>query len=138
MSVQPYLFFEGRAEEAANFYKAAIGAEVTMLMRFREAPDAPPPGVLPPGNGDKVMHMALLVGGTTVFLSDGGCSGKANFGGFSLSLTMPDAAAADRAFAALGEGGTVQMPIGKTFFSPCFGMVQDRFGLSWMIIVPMG
>lgn len=135
MSIQPYLFFEGRAEEAANFYKAAVGAEVTMLMRYREAPDAPPPEVLAPGNGDKVMHMAINVGGSVYFMSDGGCSGKPIFAGFALSLSVPDAAAADRAFAALSDGGKVTMPIGETFFSPRFGMVEDRFGLGWMIIV---
>jgi PhnB protein len=135
MEVQPYLFFEGRCEEALEFYCGALGAEVTALMRFRECPDPMPPGMLPPGSEDKVMHAALRIGGATVMASDGRCSGQARFGGVSLSLSVPDEATADRFFAALAEGGQVQMPLGKTFFSPRFGMVADRFGVPWMVIV---
>jgi PhnB protein len=135
MEVQPYLFFEGRCEEALEFYRGALGAEVTALMRFRECPDPMPPGMLPPGSEDKVMHAALRIGGATVMASDGRCSGQARFGGVSLSLSEPDEATADRFFAALAEGGQVQMPLGKTFFSPRFGMVADRFGVPWMVIV---
>ena len=135
MEVQPYLFFEGRCEEALDFYRGALGAEVTALMRFRECPDPMPPGMLPPGAEDKVMHAAFRVGGATVMASDGRCSGQARFGGVSLSVSVPDEATADRFFAALAEGGQVQMPLGKTFFSPRFGMVADRFGVSWMVIV---
>jgi PhnB protein len=135
MEVQPYLFFEGRCEEALEFYRGALGAEVTALMRFRECPDPMPPGMLPPGSEDKVMHAALRIGGATVMASDGRCSGQARFGGVSLSLSVPDEATADRFFAALAEGGQVQMPLGKTFFSPRFGMVADRFGVPWMVIV---
>ena len=134
MKVQPYLFFEGRTEEALEFYKKALGAEVTALMRFRECPDPPPPGTMAPGSEDKVMHAAFQIGDTTVMASDGRCSGQARFGGVSLSLSVPDEATADRLFAALAEGGQVQMPIGKTFFSPRFGMVADRFGVSWMVV----
>jgi PhnB protein len=136
MEVQPYLFFEGRCEEALDFYRGALGAEVTALMRFRECPDPMPPGMLPPGAEDKVMHAAFRVGGATVMASDGRCSGQARFGGVSLSVSVPDEATAGRFFAALAEGGQVQMPLGKTFFSPRFGMVADRFGVSWMVIVP--
>jgi PhnB protein len=136
MQVQPYLFFEGRCEEALGFYREALGAEVTVLMRFRESPDPPPPGMVPPGSEDKVMHAEFRVGGATLMASDGRCSGQARFGGVSLSLSVPDEATADRLFAALAEGGQVQMPIGKTFFSPRFGMVADRFGVSWMVVVP--
>src|SRR5207253_2199864 len=140
MLVQPYLFFEGRCEEAAEFYKRALGAEVTMLMRFKEAPppeSAPPEGACAPAAGteEKIMHMAMRIGETTVMLSDGRCEGKPNFQGFSLSVTVPDVAAADRVFNALADGGQVQMPLGKTFYSPRFGMVADRFGVSWMVIV---
>src|SRR5215217_2988028 len=135
MQVQPYLFFEGRCEEALGFYREALGAEVTALMRFRECPDPPPPGTMAPGSEDKVMHAAFQIGDTTVMASDGRCSGQARFGGVSLSLSVPDEATADRLFAALAEGGQVQMPIGKTFFSPRFGMVADRFGVPWMVIV---
>ena len=136
MQVQPYLFFEGRCEEALEFYREALGAEVTALMRFKENPDPPPPpGMVPPGAEDKVMHAAFRVGGATVMASDGRCSGQARFGGVSLSVSVPDEATADRFFGALAEGGQVQMPLGKTFFSPRFGMVADRFGVSWMVIV---
>ena len=135
MQIQPYLFFEGRAEEAAEFYKAKLGAEVTMLMRNKDAPEKPPPGMLPPGSENKVMHMALRIGDTTVLASDGGCKGKPNFQGISLSLTVKDSAEAAKVFAALSDGGQVQMPLGKTFFSPSFGMVADKFGVGWMVYV---
>jgi PhnB protein len=134
MLVRPYLFFEGRCEEAIAFYQRTLGAEVTMLMRFKDSPDPPPPGMVPPGSEDKVMHASLRIGETTVMASDGRCAGQPRFGGISLSLSVPDAAEADRLFAALGEGGQVQMPIGKTFFSPRFGIVADRFGVSWMVL----
>jgi PhnB protein len=104
-------------------------------MRNREAPEPPPPGMLPPGSENKVMHASFKVGDTDVMLSDGRCSGKANFTGFSLSVTAPDEAAARGMFSALAEGGSVTMPIGKTFWSPCFGMLTDRFGVGWMVTV---
>jgi PhnB protein len=134
MQVQPYLFFDGRAEEAAEFYRRTLGAEVTMLMRFKESPD---PAACPPGspNADKVMHMSLRIGESTVLASDGHCKGQPSFQGFALSLTAANEAEAGRLFAALGEGGQVQMPLTKTFFSPSFGMLADRFGVSWMIYV---
>jgi PhnB protein len=135
MNVQPYLFFEGRADEALAFYTKALGTTVDMVMRNSEAPEPPPPGMLPPGSENKVMHASFKVGDTDVMLSDGRCSGKPNFAGFSLSITAPDEAAARRMFSALGEGGTVTMPIGKTFWSPCFGMLTDRFGVGWMLNV---
>ncbi|GAA0593335.1 VOC family protein [Craurococcus roseus] len=134
MQVQPYLFFEGRAEEALGFYREALGAEVTALMRFKDSPDPLPPGMVPPGAEGKVMHAEFRVGDATLMASDGRCSGQARFGGVSLSLSVPDEATADRLFAALAEGGQVQMPLGKTFFSPRFGVVADRFGVSWMVV----
>jgi PhnB protein len=130
--VQPYLFFDGRCEEAVEFYRKALGAQVETLTRFKDSPD---PGMCPPGAGDKVMHASIRIGETTVMASDGQCSGRQSFEGFALSLTLPDAAEAERLFAALGDGGRVQMPLTKTFFSPRFGMVADRFGVSWMIHV---
>ena len=136
MEIQPYLFFNGRCEEAVEFYRKALGAEVEMLMRYKECPDSPPPGTLPPGSENKVMHASLRIGGAVVMASDGNCTGQTEFKGFSLSITAPDAATADRFFAALAEGGQMQMPLGKTFFSPRFGMVADRFGVGWMVIVP--
>jgi PhnB protein len=135
MQVQAYLFFEGRCEEAIEFYKSALGAKVEMLMRIKESPEPPQPGMLPPGSDDKVMHAAFGIGDTTLMASDGRCQGKPNFQGFSLSLNAKDAAEAERLFAALGKGGQVHMPLTKTFFSPRFGMVADRFGVGWMIIV---
>ena len=132
MQVQPYLFFEGRCDEALAFYRGALGAEVTMLMRFKESPD---PAMVPPGAGDKVMHASFRIGEMTVLASDGRCQGPASFQGFALSLTVPTEAEAERLFGVLGDGGQVQMPMTKTFFSPRFGMLADRFGVSWMILV---
>ena len=106
-----------------------------MLMRFKDNPEPPEPGMVPPGSGEKVMHTSFRIGDSTVMASDGRCQGQPSFQGFSLSLTAADEAEADRLFAALGEGGQVQMPLGKTFFSPRFGMVADRFGVSWMVVV---
>ena len=132
MQVQPYLMFEGRCEEAVEFYRKALGAEVTRLMRFKESPD---PGMCAPGTLDKVMHMSFRIGDTTVQASDGQCSGRPSFQGFSLSLTVPDDVEAERLFASLAEGGQVKVPLTKTFFSSRFGMVADRFGVSWMVHV---
>jgi PhnB protein len=135
MQVQPYLFFDGRCEEAIEFYKKALGAEVMMLLRFKESPEPPEPSMVPAGSEDKVMHACLRIGDTAVMASDGRCLGRPSFQGFSLSVTARDQAEADRLFAALGDGGKVQMPLAKTFFSPRFGMVADRFGVSWMVVV---
>jgi len=135
MLVQSYLFFDGRTEEAIEFYKKALGAKVEMVMRYKEAPEAPPPGMVPPGSENKVMHSSFRIGETVVMASDGNCTGKPAFKGFSLSITVANEGEADRVFAALSDGGQVQMPLGKTFFSPKFGMVADRFGVSWMVIV---
>ena len=135
MQVQPYLFFDGRCEEAIEFYRRALGAEVTMLMRFKDGPQCDEPAMVPPGAADKVMHASLRLGETTVLASDGRCEGRPSFQGFSLSLTVRDDAEAERLFDALAAGGQVQMPLAKTFFSSRFGMVADRFGVSWMIYV---
>ena len=132
MLVEPYLFFDGKCEEALEFYQRAIGAEVTALLRWKDSPD---PQMAMPGAADKVMHARLRIGDTMVMASDGRCQGTPEFQGFALSLTAADTAEADRLFAALGEGGQVQMPLSETFFSPRFGMVGDRFGVSWMIYV---
>ncbi|AKU13079.1 3-demethylubiquinone-9,3-methyltransferase [Azoarcus sp. CIB] len=134
MQVQPYLFFDGRCEEAIAFYRTVLGAEVTMLMRFRESPDPPPPGTLPPGSDDKVMHANLSFGDTQVMVSDGQCSGQPGFQGFALTVSLPDVAEVERVFEALADGGRVQMPLEKTFWSPRFGMLADRFGVSWMVM----
>lgn len=133
MHVQAYLFFEGRCEEAIEFYRQALGAEVTMLMHFKDSPE-PIACPLPPGGEDKVMHACFRIGETSVMASDGRCEGQPGFQGFSLSISVPNEAEADRLFGALADGGQVQMPLTKTFFSPRFGMVADRFGVSWMIL----
>ena len=134
MQVQPYLNFDGRCEEALEFYRTALGAEVAILMRFKDNPE-PQPGMTSPGSENKVMHATLQVGGNTLMASDGRCTGKPNFEGFSLSLRVQTEAQADRLFAALADGGRTELPLTKTFFSPRFGMVTDRFGVCWMVIV---
>ena len=136
MNVQAYLFFNGRCEEALEFYRKALGAEVLELLRFSESPEPPPPGVVPPGFENKIMHCCWRVGDTQIMASDGcSASSEPSFQGFSLSLNPSSAAEADRLSTALAEGRQVQMPLGQTFWSPCFGMVVDRFGLSWMVNV---
>jgi PhnB protein len=136
MTIQPYLTFGGRCQEAVDFYREALGAEVQMLMRFKDAPDQPPPGMVPENWGDKIMHVSLKIGDAVLMASDGCASSEKNFQGFSLSLTAANEAEADRKFAALSNRGQVTMPLGKTFFSPRFGMLVDRFGVNWMVIVP--
>ena len=138
MQVQPYLFFDGRCEEAVEFYRKALGAEVAMLTRFKDSPEPRQPGMVPPGSENKVMHARFRIGNATVMASDGRCQGRPSFQGFSLSITVPDEAKAEKLFASLAEGGQVQMPLTKTFWSPRFGMVTDRFGVSWMISVEPG
>jgi len=136
MQIQPYLCFEGRAEEAIEFYKRALGAKVEMLMRHKDNPGPPSAGMCAPGADDKIMHAALRVGEATLMATDGGVSGQPNFQGFSLSLEARNEAHAHEMFSALSDGGEVRMPLGRTFFSPAFGMVADRFGVSWMVVVP--
>ena len=133
MQIQPYLFFDGRCDEAIEFYQSALGAEVTQLLRFKDCPE--PQASPTPANADKVMHASLRIGDATVLMSDGRCLGQPSFQGFGLALSPPDAVAAERLFGALSAGGQVQMPLAKTFFASSFGMVADRFGVSWMIVV---
>jgi PhnB protein len=136
MKVQPYLSFEGRTEEAIEFYKKALGAQVDMLMRHKDSPDEPPPGMIPPGSENKIMHASFRVGDSVIMASDGSCGGKASFSGVTLSISVADVAQANKVFDALGaNGGQVQMPLMKTFFSPAWGMVADKFGVSWMVVV---
>ena len=134
MPVEPYLFFNGRCEEAIEFYRRALGAKDVRIIRYKESPEPPPPGMVPPGCENKVMHSSFKVGDTNVMASDGHCSGQLDFKGFSLSVTAANDAEAERLFAALADGGNVQMPLGKTFFASKFGMVADRFGVGWMVI----
>lgn len=135
MNVEPYLFFDGRCEEALNFYREKLGAEISMMMRFSESPEPCDPNMVQPGSENKVLHATFHIGDSTVMASDGNCTGEPKFKGFSLALTVPDTKTADRMFAALADGGQVQMPLTKTFYSPSFGMVADRFGVSWMVYV---
>ena len=134
MQVQPYLFFEGRCEEAIDFYRRTLGAETVMLMRWQDCPVPPQPGMTPP-SPDKIMHARLKIGDTMVLLADGMCQGQVSFQGFSLSITVADHAEAERVFNALADGGQVRMPLGETFFSPSFGIVADKFGVGWMVYV---
>ncbi len=130
--IQPYLFFGGRCEEALEFYRGALGAEIEMLVRFNESPDPAPPGTVPPGFEDKVMHASFRIGHSVLMASDG-CDKNSKFEGFSLSLGVKTAAEADETFAALAEGGKVTMPLDKTFWSDRFGMLADKFGVTWMV-----
>lgn len=132
--VQSYLFFNGRCEEALEFYKSAIGAKVDMLMRFSESPEPPPPGMVLPGHENKVMHASFHVGETMIMASDG-CGENQSFQGFSLSLGVATEEEADKYFNALAEGGKVEMPLDKTFWSPRYGMLTDKFGMGWMVSV---
>lgn len=131
MNVEPYLFFEGRTEEALQFYEQKLGAKIEALMRYKDNPD---PKYNPPNSANKVMHALFRIGDTKVMASDGNCAGKPSFQGFALTLNAADAAEAKQRFDALAEGGTVQMPLAETFFAKSFGMVADRFGMGWMVI----
>ena len=134
MQVQPYLFFDGRCEEALEFYKRVLGAKVEMLARFKEAPDQ---GMVQAGSENKVMHATVKIGDSTIMASDGRCAGKPSFEGFSLSVDAASDADAKRIFTALAEGGQVRMPMDKTFFASSFGMCADKFGVGWMVIKPL-
>lgn len=135
MKIQPYLSFEGLCEEAFEFYKSALGAEEVLLMRFKDNPEPPETSMVSPGSENKIMHMEFRIGETSILASDGRCTGQTGFQGITLTLTVADEAEADRTFASLVDGGQVLMPLAKTFFSPKFGIVADRFGVSWMVIV---
>jgi PhnB protein len=133
--IQPYLFFNGRCEEALEFYHHTLGAEVILLLRFKEAPDAPPGDMMPPDWEEKVMHSSFRIGESILMAADGRGETR-SFQGISLTLTLPDADEARRVFIALSEGGSVEMPLGETFWSPCYGMLTDRFGLGWIVRIP--
>ena len=132
MEIQPYLYFNGRCEEAVEFYRRVLGAKVEMLMHFGESPEPPEPGRLPPGMDKKVMHAAIRIGDSMVLMTDGPTA-EPGFRGFSLSLSLADAAAVERIFTGLADGGAVRMPLEKTFFAPRFGMLTDRFGVGWTV-----
>jgi len=132
MQIEPYLMFNGRADEAIEFYKKALDAQVQMLMRFKDSPE---PAQVPPGSENKVMHASLRVGDTRLMISDGDCTGAAKFEGINLSLSVDSEAQAEQVFKSLADGGKVTLPLTKTFFSPKFGMLHDRFGVSWMLMV---
>jgi PhnB protein len=132
MNIQPYLFFDGRADEAIEFYKKALDAKVEMLLRFKDGPPSQQP--MPPGSENKIMHAAIHIGDSRILLSDGDCQQKTKFEGFGLAANGLTVEQTQRYFQALSEGGQVQMPLGKTFFSESFGMVRDKFGILWMVL----
>jgi PhnB protein len=129
MFVQPYLYFEGRCEEALEFYRGAVGAQVTTLMRWKDAPEPPPPG-----SENKVMHAEFRVGDTVILASDGKSQGRPTFQGFALALSTSSDAETDRVFGALADRGQVLQPLTSTFFTSRFGMLVDRFGVAWTIL----
>ena len=131
MITQPYLFFDGRCDEALEFYKKAVGAKIEMRMQYKDAPDQ---SMVKPESKDKVMHACLKIGDTAVMASDGHCNNKPDFKGFALSLSVANPAEAKKVFAALGEGGQITMPLNQTFFAESFGMLTDRFGVGWMVM----
>ena len=138
MQIQPHLSFEGRCEEAVEFYRKAVGAEVTFMARFKDIPGPQPPGSIPPGGENKIMHTSFRIGDSVLMASDGHCTGKGSFQGIQLAIQVKDAATADRVFNGLSEGGQVKMPLMQTFWSPRFGMVTDKFGVEWMVNVDTG
>jgi PhnB protein len=133
--IQPYLFFRGRCEEALAFYATALGAKVDFLMHYKDSPEPAPPGMLAPGFENKVMHVTFHIGPNILMASDG-CGESGQIDGFKLSYAVETQAEAERAFNALAAGGKVEMPLTKTFWSPCFGMLVDRFGIGWMVSIP--
>ena len=137
MHVQPYLFFEGRCEEALSFYRDKLGAQDLVIMRHSENPEPPARSRMPPGSENSIMHSSFRLGDTVVMASDGMCSGAPEFKGVTLSISVPAEAEARRCYDALADGGQPIMPLQKTFFSPAFGMVRDRFGVSWMLLTTM-
>ncbi|HIV70448.1 MAG TPA: VOC family protein [Candidatus Aquabacterium excrementipullorum] len=136
MHIQPYLSFNGRCEEALHFYRDQLGGEITVLMRFKDSPEQPPEGSMPAVTPDKVMHSSIRIGDSELMATDGDCTGSLGFQGISLTLSVATEAEARQRFDALAGGGQVSMPLGRTFFSPSFGVVKDRFGVTWMVIVP--
>lgn len=134
MYVQPYLFFNGRCDEALGYYEKHLGAKVNAKMRYKEAPPSDGPGAN--ANGEHIMYSNFTIGDTVLMASDDCVNSNTKFQGFSLSLTVKTKDEADRAFNALADGGQVHAPLGQTFFSPYFGMVADRFGINWMVIIP--
>ena len=134
MNVEPYVFFDGKCEEAMEFYKGAVGARVEAVLRFKEHPDAGKPGTIPPGSENKVMHALFKIGDTKIMASDGQCQGKPSFQGFALTINAANDAEAEKLFGALGKGGQVTMPLTETFFATRFGMVADKFGVNWMVL----
>ncbi|WP_418117835.1 VOC family protein [Variovorax sp. 350MFTsu5.1] len=141
MKVQSYLSFEGRCDEALGFYRKALGAEVTQLMRYKEAPAGDPSENAEAGcaggtpDAEKVMHAVFRIGETELMASDGRCSGQPKFEGVMLALTASTDAEAVKWFDALAEGGQIMQPLIPTFFTSKFGMLTDRFGVGWLLVV---
>jgi PhnB protein len=136
MQIQAYLFFDGRCEEALEFYRQVLGAKPGRLMRYQDSPEAPPPGMVPPGYENKIMYSDFRIGDSQIMACDDCTCKHTDFQGFNLSLSVANETEAKRVFTALATGGSVSMPLAKTFFSPCFGMLKDKFGIGWMVIMP--
>lgn len=134
-TIAPYLFFAGRCEEALDFYRDSLGARVEMVMRYSESPEPVPPDRLQPGFENKIMHASFRVGEAIIMASDG-CDDRAHFDGFQLALSVATEVEAHQAFNALANGGNIIMPLVRTFWSPCFGMLTDKFNVGWMVMVP--
>ncbi|MES2037070.1 MAG: VOC family protein [Pseudomonadota bacterium] len=134
MQVETILAFGGHSEAAIRFYTEALGAEVIGMMRWKDSPDPALRMVSP--DPDKIMHASFRIGSTTLMASDGvETLSQPDFKGFTLNLEARDDAEAKQFFAALSNGGKVQMPLAKAFWTSLSGMVVDRFGLSWMVNV---
>ncbi len=134
-TITPYIFLSGRCEEALNFYRDALGAQIDVIMRYNESPEPIPPGMLQEGFETKVMHSSFRIGGNLMMASDG-CDDKSTLHGFKLALSVASEEEAHKAFNALANGGTIEMPLTATFWSPFYGMVKDRFHVKWMVMVP--
>ena len=135
MQLTPYLFFDGKCAEAIDFYKSAIGADIVFMMQYKDAPEPLPEGMNSPELQDCVMHASFKIGDSEVMASDAPPGNHKGHNGFSLSITVADENEAKKTFAAMSDGGKVQMPLGPTFFSPCFGTLVDKFGVEWMVYV---
>ncbi|HEY1503898.1 MAG TPA: VOC family protein [Stellaceae bacterium] len=130
MQTSPYLLFTGECESAFKFYETHLGGKILVMMKHAGTPAE---GQVPVEWNDKIMHGRIQLGDTVVMASDAPPGRQQKAQGFRLSLSFDKSAEAERAFNALADGGSVEMPFAKTFFAERFGMVTDRFGTPWMI-----
>jgi PhnB protein len=132
--LNPYLFYSGNCEAAFKYYEKVLGAKIEMMLRSDEAPESMPPQ---PGFEKKIMHGRMSINGNVLMASDAPPNHFHKPQGFAVSLTVADPIEAEHKFKALCEGGSVNMPFGKTFFSQGFGMGIDQFGIPWMVNCPL-